>query len=135
MDAITSGPAAITDKQLLTHIEEFLELSGMKPTRFGIETMAEGGLVASLRSGRSLSLKNVNKVLSFIEEWKRSNPPAQPAASTADAAGGPGVPHGPFVRTSSGMSLSAAGQSGSPSLSSTGTAEEQALRPCSGRAA
>ena len=54
------------DKALLDHVEAFLARSGMKASRFGLEAMKEGGLVKSLRDGRSLSLKNANKVLAFI---------------------------------------------------------------------
>lgn len=118
MDAITSAaPPTLTDEQLLAHVEAFLTLSGMKPTRFGIEVMAEGGLVASLKTGRSLSLRNVNKVLSFITDWKANNPtPDDPSATKDDQnirsgewpiegeaeTSGAEVPHGPFSQTSSG---------------------------------
>lgn len=56
----------MTDAELLAHVEAFLRTSGMAPTRFGRETMADGSLVQHLRAGRSLSLANANKVMSFI---------------------------------------------------------------------
>jgi hypothetical protein len=76
--------AAPTDEELLAHVEQFLAESKIPPTRFGIEALREGGLVASLRKGRSLSLKSANKVLGYIAEWKRDNAAAgEPSATKA----------------------------------------------------
>jgi hypothetical protein len=66
----------------------------------------------------------------FLSPEAKSDLPGHAIGDTADGVagsdGGPGVPHGPFVRTSSGMNLSEAGQSDNPFPSSTGTAEERA---------
>jgi hypothetical protein len=56
----------MTDAELLERVEAFLALHGMAPTRFGREAMADGSLVQHLRAGRSLSLGNANKVLSYM---------------------------------------------------------------------
>jgi hypothetical protein len=56
----------MTDAELLTAVEDFLARSKMPHTRFGREVMSDGALVQHLRNGRSLSLANANKVLSFI---------------------------------------------------------------------
>lgn len=59
----------ITDEQLLGQIDAFLDKTGMAPTRFGLETLADGGLLKGLREGRSLSLKNAQKVMLFMEHY------------------------------------------------------------------
>lgn len=54
------------DAALLAKIEAFLTTSGIKPSRFGLDTMKDGALVAQLRAGRSLSLRNAEKILDHI---------------------------------------------------------------------
>lgn len=74
----------ITDEIILAQIDAFLATSGMAPTRLGIETLGDGGLVKNLREGRSLSIRNAEKVLRFIEEHEPaadSDDPAQQAAA------------------------------------------------------
>lgn len=68
----------MTDAQLLEQVEAFLDRTGMAHTRFGREVMADGALVQHLREGRSLSLKNANKVVSFIAAYTPG--PAERAA-------------------------------------------------------
>lgn len=68
----------MTDTELLAVVEAFLLRTKMPHTRFGREVMADGALVQHLREGRSLSLKNANKVLSFMTEYD--------AAAAQDAA-------------------------------------------------
>lgn len=68
----------ITDAQLLARIEEFIAKHEMPPSRFGREAMADGALVFQLREGkRSLSLKNAEKLVVFMEEYR---PPEAAAA-------------------------------------------------------
>lgn len=69
----------MTDAELLASVEDFLVRTGMPHTRFGREVMADGALVQHLRTGRSLSLSNANKVLAFIAAYK-------PGSSEAKAA-------------------------------------------------
>ena len=59
---------ALTDATLIARIEHFLDRTKMKPTRFGLDAMGDGALLNQLRAGRSLSLKNAEKVLKFIDE-------------------------------------------------------------------
>lgn len=62
----------LDDDILLQHVEEFLNETGMATTRFGREAMGEASLVARMREGRSLSLRNANKLLRFMEEYRAS---------------------------------------------------------------
>jgi hypothetical protein len=75
-----------TDQELVDHINAFLRRSGMKPTRFGIEAMGEGNLFKSLQGGRSLSLKNANRIRDFIAAWDRDNGPSLPETEAVEAA-------------------------------------------------
>lgn len=59
------------DAELLAKIDAFIARTGMAPTRFGRETMADGWLIEHLRNGRSLSLKNARKVIRFMEEYEK----------------------------------------------------------------
>lgn len=63
----------MTDDTLLAQIKAFLERTGMKPTRFGIETLKDGGLVKGLEDGRSLSLKSAAKVVEYMAEHSADN--------------------------------------------------------------
>jgi len=64
----------ITDEELLQRIEAFLERTDMAPSRFGREAMREPSFIESLRNGRSLSLKNANRVLRFMSEFDSAVP-------------------------------------------------------------
>lgn len=76
----------MSDKHLLAQIEAFLERHSVAPSRFGRAAMGDAGLVTHLRNGRSLSLKNAKRVLTFIEEYQQSAPsPSERIASEADA--------------------------------------------------
>lgn len=57
----------ISDQGLLEAIESFLEKTGMARTRFGRETMGDGSLLAHLQTGRSLSLRNAEKIIIFMQ--------------------------------------------------------------------
>ena len=122
-------PAALvvpSDEELLLNIEAFLQLPGApSPTRFGIEAMREGGLVASLRAGRSLSLKNVSKVLSYMADWRRDNLGEAPPSANKEGeniAAGEADSRRPFSSTSLPIL-------DRPASIETGAASN--LRPCS----
>jgi len=66
----------ITDAQLLERIDAFLAVTDMKPSRFGLDAMGDGALISQLRAGRSLSLRNVERVVRFMD----SHQPTQAAA-------------------------------------------------------
>lgn len=59
----------ITDKLLLSQIEAFIETHGIAPSRFGLDAMGDGALIPQLRAGRSLSLKNAERVLRFMDAY------------------------------------------------------------------
>jgi hypothetical protein len=69
----------LSDADLLAKVEAFLKEHDMAPTRFGREIMGEASLVTRLREGRSLSLRNANKLLEFMASY-------QPAPARANAA-------------------------------------------------
>jgi len=79
----------LEDHELLAKVEAFLVDSGMAPTRFGRDVMGEASLVTRLRDGRSLSLRNANKVMRFIESWSPGceaiNAASQRAGSTGQS--------------------------------------------------
>lgn len=63
----------INDAQLLEAIEAFLvdHKAHFSASKFGREAMNDPALVFQLRDGkRSLSLKNAEKVVTFMSEWK-----------------------------------------------------------------
>lgn len=62
----------LSDNDLLARVEAFLMKHDMAHTRFGREVMGEASLVTRLRDGRSLSLKNANKVIAFMDAYARS---------------------------------------------------------------
>lgn len=57
------------DADLLKQVETFLAKTKMAPTRFGRDTMGEASLVASMREGRSLSLRNANKLVQYMADY------------------------------------------------------------------
>jgi hypothetical protein len=67
----------ITDAQLLEQIDAFLVSTKMAPTRLGLEALSDGGLVKSLRAGRSLSLRNAEKLVNFMAAYQ----PAEQASA------------------------------------------------------
>lgn len=64
---MVSETVMLTDATLLSRVEAYLKATGVRPSRFGLEVMGDGGLVTQLRAGRSLSLKNAVKVVTYIE--------------------------------------------------------------------
>jgi len=60
----------ITDDKLLERIEAFMTLNKIKPSSFGLATMGDGGLIKSLREGRSLSLRNAEKLVRYMNEYR-----------------------------------------------------------------
>jgi len=58
----------ITNDDFLAEIEAFLARSGMAPTRFGADAVGDPNFVRNLRSGRSPSLKTVDRVLECIRQ-------------------------------------------------------------------
>lgn len=68
-----------TDEDLLAKVEQFLTTNDVAPTRFGREAMGEASLVSRMRAGRSMSLRNANKLIAFMDSYS----PTGEAADTA----------------------------------------------------
>lgn len=65
-------------EHLLSEVEGFLHDTKMKPSRFGLEAMGDGALVSQLRAGsRSLSVKNADRVLSYIKRQREGTAPSE----------------------------------------------------------
>jgi len=62
----------IDDAEMLARVEGFLAKTGMKPTPFGQAAAREGGLVKSMRRGRSLTLRKAQQILQFMDQYERS---------------------------------------------------------------
>jgi len=78
-----------SDDDLLRRVEEFLVASEMAPTRFGREAMGEASLVARMREGRSLSLRNANKLIAFMDGHSAAVENADTAGPQAPSSGKP----------------------------------------------
>lgn len=61
----------LTQETFLNQVETFLTRSGIKPTAFGKEVAGDPNLVRDLREGRSLSLRLIEKVQTFIDTADR----------------------------------------------------------------
>lgn len=59
----------LTDKALLDRIEKFITDHDMRPSRFGLDAMGDGALIPQLRAGRSLSLRNAERVVKFMDGY------------------------------------------------------------------
>lgn len=61
------------EQGLLAEVEAFLAETKIAPSRFGLDAMGDGALVKQLRDGeRSLTLKNADKVLRYIRDYRAS---------------------------------------------------------------
>lgn len=58
-----------TDEALLEQIDAFLDATGMSPTRLGLDATGEGGLVKSIREGRSITLRTGRRLVEFMEAY------------------------------------------------------------------
>lgn len=65
-------PMLMTDEELLRQIAAFLEDTKMSRTRFGVDAMQDGNLIAGLEAGRSPSLKNAERILRFMSEYRQA---------------------------------------------------------------
>ena len=86
----------ITDEQLLETILEFCSRYGMKETRFGREATGEASLIATLRTGRKISLETANRLADFMSQYAENNNPIAPATSPDNAAVNIGDPDQSF---------------------------------------
>lgn len=60
-----------TDAELLAQIEAFLDRTGMSPTRFGLDATGEGGLIKSIRDGRSITLRHGRRLVEFMDGYSQ----------------------------------------------------------------
>lgn len=74
----------ITDAELLAEVEGFIARTEMPHTRFGREAMSDGSLVQHLRAGRSLSLRNAEKLVRFMASYEPA-PATSPRRDRGDA--------------------------------------------------
>lgn len=70
----------LTDAKLLTQIEAFINQHDIAPSRFGLDAMGDGALIPQLRNGRSLTLKNAERVLRFMASYSDAVRPQDAAA-------------------------------------------------------
>jgi len=70
----------ITDATLIEKIEAFISEHEIKPSRFGLAAMGDGALLPQLKAGRSLSLKNAERVLNFMATYRPATAQGQAAA-------------------------------------------------------
>ena len=55
-------------KKFLGDVETFLMKTGMPPTTFGQRVMNDGSFVFDLREGRTVTLKTMERVTTFIDD-------------------------------------------------------------------
>ncbi|MFC0302746.1 hypothetical protein ACFSTI_24980 [Rhizorhabdus histidinilytica] len=62
----------MTDAELLQAIDAFIADTNIKPTRLGLDALGDGNLVSNLRNGRSLTLRNAERLMRFMAEYQRA---------------------------------------------------------------
>lgn len=78
----TPGMTFPTDAVLLAQIERFLAKTKMKPSRLGLEAIADGALVFQLREGRrSLTLKSAEKIVNYMTAYEAAKAVIDASAS------------------------------------------------------
>jgi hypothetical protein len=78
----TPGMTFPTDAVLLEQIEQFLTKTKMKPSRLGLEAIADGALVFQLREGRrSLTLKSAEKIVNYMTAYEAAKAAIDASAS------------------------------------------------------
>lgn len=64
-----------THEQLLSEIEVFLERHAMAPTTFGLRSVNDAKLVANLRSGSDVTTRTLDRVRSYMRDFKKKDHP------------------------------------------------------------
>ena len=64
-----------TGENLLREIEAFCARAGLSETRFGVMAVGDGHLVRRLRDGKSLTVKRMDRVVSFMRDFRVAQPP------------------------------------------------------------
>jgi hypothetical protein len=70
-----------TDEELIARIDAFLARHGMAESRLGRDATGEPNLIASIRGGRSPTLKILRKLADFMVAHDAANP--EPSAEAA----------------------------------------------------
>ncbi|MEL6754979.1 MAG: hypothetical protein AAFP81_00975 [Pseudomonadota bacterium] len=65
------------DTLLIKRIDDFLQTTGMTPTRFGEKSLKDPNLVFQVREGRWLRGPTRKKVLDFMEKSSEPDPAMQ----------------------------------------------------------
>jgi hypothetical protein len=66
--------ALLTDADLLARIKAFCAQHEMAPSTFGRGALGDGSLIANLEGGRSLTLRNAEKVVLFMSNFTAVEP-------------------------------------------------------------
>ncbi len=62
-------PAFLTDADLLSRIRAFCTQHKLAPSTFGRSALGDGSLIPNLEGGRSLTLRNAEKVMSYMANF------------------------------------------------------------------
>lgn len=62
-----------SDADILRKAEEFCGQIGMGVTTFGRKAIGDPNLIANMRNGRSLTLRNAARVVAFMAEYPQSS--------------------------------------------------------------
>lgn len=65
------GAAMSTRDELVREIEDFLDETGMTPTKFGVDATGDRALMITLRGGRDVTLATADKIRTFMVEQRK----------------------------------------------------------------
>ena len=72
-----------THEQFLSEIEQFLEDENMAPTKFGLKALNDAKFVANLRSGADVTTRTMDRVRTFIADYRKPHPKHRASARAA----------------------------------------------------
>lgn len=72
-----------TREQLIDEIERFLAITGMAPTRFGVEAAGERSLLSRLKGGGDITTDKADKIRAYIKDWRPESPRQRADARSA----------------------------------------------------
>lgn len=72
-----------THQQLLAEIEQFLSDENMAPTKFGLKALNDAKFVANLRAGADVTTRTMDRVRTFIANYRKPNPKQRREARAA----------------------------------------------------
>ena len=71
--------------RLLSDIEQFIERTGVAPTRFGQLAIGDRHLVRTLRAGRRVWPETEARIRQFMRDYRRKQGTVRPQRSVAEA--------------------------------------------------